>query len=236
MSDIIPLWSIYRFQIRLDFEMTQFKKQLENFWYHYKWTVVISLISVISLLVCMVQCTGKDEYDMYALYAGPFYFGGDQSAQLRDAVNDYMDGEHQEVCVNSFVYVSEQKKQEYKEGDAYINDGINLQQTSDFFDFLYTSSFNMLILDSELYSLINKEDLLTPISDISMQSSALSSDGYSINLSDTDLKDKYSIFKSLPQDTVLCFRKNVLMQKLSSGNDRSSYNYQKNIFKKIIEK
>ena len=215
--------------------MDQFKKWLDNYWYHYKWMTIIILFFTIALSVCLVQCSQKDEYDMYALYAGPCHIGGSESTQLRDAINDFMEADKQNVCLNNFVYVSSSKKDEYKEGDAYVNEGINMQQTSDFFDFLYTASFNMLIVDSELYSLIRKDEILTPISEISEIMTDSSSDGYSVRLYDTTLPDKYSIFAKMPEDTLLCFRKNVLMQNLASNKSVQFYEYQKSIFKKIIE-
>ena len=215
--------------------MENFKKWLENYWYHYKWLTIITLFFGIALIVCLAQCSAKDEYDMYALYAGPCYIGGNESAELRDAVNDYMETDRQNVCINSFVYVSESKRQEYKENDAYYNDGINMQQTSDFFDFLYTASFNMLILDEELYSLIKKDEILTPISEISEIGAERSDDGYCVRLYDTALPQKYSLFANMPEDTVLCFRTKVLLQQVASKNDSSAYDYQRSIFKKIIE-
>ena len=215
--------------------MDQFKKWLDNYWYHYKWMTLIIIFFGIALSVCLVQCSQKDKYDMYALYAGPCLIGSNESTQLRDAVNDYMEADRQNVCINNFVYVSSSKKDEYKEGDAYINEGINMQQTSDFFDFLYTASFNMLIVDGELYSLIRKDEILTPISDISEKMTNASSDGYSVRLRDTSLPDKYSIFAEMPEDTILCFRKNVLMQNLASKKSAESYEYQKSIFRKMIE-
>jgi hypothetical protein len=172
---------------------------------------------------------------MYALYAGPCLIGGSESTQLKDAINDYMDADKQNVCTNNFVYVSSSKKEEYKEGDAYVNDGINMQQTSDFFDFLYTASFNMLIVDGELYSMIRKDEILTSISDISENAASKSDDGFSIKLYDTSLPEKYSVFSKMPEDTRLCFRKNVLMQNLASKKSTESYEYQKSIFKKMIE-
>ena len=146
-----------------------------------------------------------------------------------------MENDKQKVRINSFVYVSEEMKEKYKEGEAYVNEGINMQQTSDFFDFLYTANFNILILDSELYSRIKKDEVITPISEISSNTVALSPDGYCIKLHDTSLPDKYAIFSQMPKDTVLCFRKNVLMQNVASKSDTTRYEYEKSVFKKMIE-
>ena len=215
--------------------MKDLKAWFENYWYHYKWPTIISLVSVIALCICLFQCTKKEEYDMYALYAGPQYIGGEQSRALSDAINDYMDEDKQSVCINSFTYVSKEKIQEYKENDVYVNEGIIMQQTNDFFDFLYTANFNMLILDSELYSLIDKEKLLTPLSEISEDASGKSGDGYSLKLSQTKLCEKYKIFSEMPEDTVVCFRKNVLLQNLASANNKRSYEYHMDVFRRIIE-
>ena len=213
-------------------KMSKFKTWFENYWYHYKWVTIITVFFSIALIVCFTQCTKKQEYDMYALYAGPYYIGADESQRLSDSINDHMDAEKQEVCINSFVYVSEKTKEEYKKGDAYVNEGINMQQTSDFFDFLYTANFNMLILDPELYSRIEKKEILTPISDIS---DVYSEDGYCVKLSDTDLPKKYKVFSDMPSDTVLCFRKYVLIQSMSAQSSKPQYEYQMSIFKKMIE-
>ena len=145
-----------------------------------------------------------------------------------------MEANRQNVCINSFVYVSEKKRSEYEQGDAYVNQGINMQQTSDFFDFLYTASFNMIIVDSELYSMIRKEEILTPISDISINTSN-TYDEYAVRLYDTSLPDKYAVFKNMPEDTLLCFRKNVLIQSIANNNNKDLYEYQMNVFKKMIE-
>ena len=215
--------------------MDQFKKWLENYWYHYKWVTIITVFFGIALIICMVQCSSKDEYDMYALYAGPCYIGEKESSDLRDAINDHMEADKQNVCINSFVYVSESKKEEYKQNDAYVNEGISMQQTSDFFDYLYSASFNMLILDGELYSLIQKEEILTPLSEISEIGAEKSTDGYCVRLYDTSLPQKYTLFSKMPEDTVICYRKRILLQKAASKNNTEAYEYQKSIFKKMIE-
>ena len=46
------------------------KEKLQNFWYHYKWHTAVSLLLVITLLVCSLQFCSKESYDAYILYAG----------------------------------------------------------------------------------------------------------------------------------------------------------------------
>ena len=210
-------------------------KWLENYWYHYKWVTIITVSSLIALCVCLFQCSAKDKYDMYLLYAGPYYIGIEQNTAIIDAVNDHMENEKQGVCVNNFTYVSKETQKKYDQEGIYYNIGANAQQREDFLDFLYTANFNMIVLDPELYSMIDSEKLLTPLAEISDKCADASFDGYAIHLYDTSLPSKYKVFSEMPEDTVICFRKNVLIQNLSSKNNKETYNYHTYIFKKIIE-
>ncbi len=44
---------------------------LDNFWYHYKWTVIIVAFFVVTFLVCFVQCNAQQQSDSYVAFAGP---------------------------------------------------------------------------------------------------------------------------------------------------------------------
>ncbi len=213
--------------------MKKLKAWLENYWYHYKWITIIIFSSVVALSVCLVQCTKKEEPSMYALYAGHYYIGGNESRALSDAISSYTEKDN--ISVNSFVYISQAKKAEYKENDEYYNEGLNQQQKNDFFEYLYQANFNMMILDPELYSQIKHDEILKPLSEISQKAAEKSSDGYSIRLGDTSLIDKYDIFKEMGEDTVLCFRRQILIQDLSDRHNSEKYSYQLSIFKKMIE-
>lgn len=44
-----------------------FKQKIENYWYHYKWHTIITLFFVFTALVCLVQCSTKENPDDKAL-------------------------------------------------------------------------------------------------------------------------------------------------------------------------
>jgi len=46
------------------------KKWLENFWYHYKWPVIIGVFFAVIAAVCISQMVTKESYDMYIRYVG----------------------------------------------------------------------------------------------------------------------------------------------------------------------
>ena len=45
-----------------------FKKKAENFWYHYKWHVIIISFFVFAIAVCTVQCATKEKPDVTVIY------------------------------------------------------------------------------------------------------------------------------------------------------------------------
>ena len=52
-----------------------FKERAVNFWYHYKWHSVTSLILVFAITVCMLQFCKKEDYDIHILYIGNHVVG-----------------------------------------------------------------------------------------------------------------------------------------------------------------
>lgn len=75
----------------------KFGRWLDNFWYHYKWIAIGVLVLVIFVTVCTVQMCGKEDYDVYIIYAG--------SADVRThkADNDISDYETLHKSVNEAV-------------------------------------------------------------------------------------------------------------------------------------
>ena len=46
-------------------------EKLDNFWYHYKWHTIVSLVAAVIIIILTVQACSKVETDLYVLYAGP---------------------------------------------------------------------------------------------------------------------------------------------------------------------
>ena len=50
--------------------MKKAKIWLENFWYHYKWPVIIGAFFVTVFAICITQMVTREHYDMYVRYVG----------------------------------------------------------------------------------------------------------------------------------------------------------------------
>ena len=42
----------------------RFLKWLDNYWYHYKWRTIVILFFAVLLIVCVVQCSTVEKYDL----------------------------------------------------------------------------------------------------------------------------------------------------------------------------
>ena len=65
-------------------EKSKFFKWLDNFWYHYKWTLLIAVFFIVVLVVGLVQLFSKTESDATVMYAGPYQLSNDEINAIRN--------------------------------------------------------------------------------------------------------------------------------------------------------
>ncbi|MBR5314827.1 MAG: hypothetical protein IKU45_05400, partial [Clostridia bacterium] len=65
--------------------MNKTLKWLDNFWYHYKWHVIIGLFVIVFLVVAIGQMIDKDKVDAYVMYAGPTSFMPSEIDEMQNA-------------------------------------------------------------------------------------------------------------------------------------------------------
>ena len=69
----------------------KFFRWLDNFWYHNKWKTIIVSFLLLTLIVCAVQFAGREDADIYILYAGPYKFGQTDTQSLESAFSAVAD-------------------------------------------------------------------------------------------------------------------------------------------------
>lgn len=65
------------------------KKKLENLWYYYKNYLLVGALFVVAIIVGIVSCTGKGNFDMRVLYMTHEYV--DMTGQLDTLFSNYVD-------------------------------------------------------------------------------------------------------------------------------------------------
>ena len=67
----------------------KFKKWLDNFWYHYKWPVIIAAFFITISAVCISQMVSKEHYDMYIRYVGDQSITDTQYQDIKRAFQNF---------------------------------------------------------------------------------------------------------------------------------------------------
>ena len=68
-------------------------RKLDNFWYHYKWTVIIVTFFVVVFVIGLVQILTKEKDDCMILYGGGHYLSESEGAAIEKIVAGLMPGD-----------------------------------------------------------------------------------------------------------------------------------------------
>lgn len=192
-------------------------EKIQNFWYHYKWHTVVSLVLVVAILICSLQFCSRESYDAYILYAGSKKIGrtskdGDVAeivtliSSLKRISDDF--DENGEVSVNfsGLYYLS---PDEVAKADA-TDTALLTTDKSTLSSLLEHSEYYLCFISVDVYEAYKKvadNDLFIPLDEYRATNPELNyySDS-AIYLSSTSAY-KLPALSNLPDDTLICIRR-----------------------------
>lgn len=221
-------------------------KWLDNFWYHHKWKVIVSLFFAVVIIVGIVQMIGKKETDATVLFAVPETVYADKSAELGDALRSLMvtdpngDGK-KEIVVMTYPIYSEDEMNEANEAETNeegryvikVDRSYNVSKFEEYTEYMKTGECSILFVSEYLYENLKIQDRLRPISDLFPEEipEGTLSDGYGVRLGDTYLYEFFDAFKVLPEDTVICLARSYVW---GASSDEEKYAHIEDYFKTIV--
>ena len=218
------------------------KEKRQNFWYHYKWVTIGSILGAALLIFFIVDMATKDKYDI-TIMAFNQYQGYLSTAVQEKTFEQFA----ADTDGNGEVNVLVNGAQTYPSGSTSSGAVVNPQmaqvastklfagmQTFEGFIFLMDeSTYDSLITDSETGE---KADIFLDLSQYSGKNAAFQGD--KLYLKDTQLAKDWG-FKEVPDDLFLCLRD---FDKYDAGKEtnrvkklRAQYAQEKEVFDKIIE-
>ncbi len=211
--------------------------QWDNFWYHYKWPVIIVSFFVIVVLVCTLQTCGKEEEDITILYAGPAHLASDDITAIENVMNfimpkDFNKNGSKQTELISYHIMSKDQILDAEDGGDYVDRSYNSANNDNYYDYIMTGETSICVLDPALYSNLVSNDRLVAIKDALGAETSLSEDGYGIKLSTLEIYDAYGVLKKLPEDSVVCVLRPTLFGRTSK---EANFENDKAMFKAIIE-
>ena len=219
-------------------------KWLDNFWYHYKWHVIVIAFAVVFLVVAVGQMVNKEKVDVYVMYAGPTAFLPGEIYDIQDDFEDFMpdiNGDGKKIVqfiditlltdgqVKEYMDEAEKAGTEYKPDMEYISNARQKFKLQ-----LAAGDAYLLLLDPELY----KEDygigMYEKLLDLGIETEYAYDDS-AIKFKETDFGKYYSSFEKFPEDTLMCFRKLNVTGKARGKKEQKKYDDQLVFMKQILD-
>ncbi len=222
---------------------SRFFRWLENYWYHYKWTTLIVAFFAIVGIVCVLQMCDAQKNDISIIYAGPTALDAEGVDNIESVMNFAMpadfngDGEKNSTLVNYFVYSEDQIKkieaQTQANGDAgYVDKSYNSNSYDNFYSYLQTGESSVCLIDPALFDSLCGSERIAKLSDALGYLPEGAINEYGIRLGDLDIYSSYGALRKLPEDTVVCILRPLLVGKSSKPQ---MYAYECQMLAAIIE-
>lgn len=210
-------------------------KWLDNYWYHYKWHTIVIAFVVVVLLICTLQACNRESEDALIVYAGPAYISAENAESINQVFSHVMpedfDGDGKKLAIISsyLIYSDEQMKENIDENgnNVGLSPYQNSQNYKNYYDYLMTGTSAVYMLDPVLYEELLSADRLN-----SLGKDENGEDIYGVRLGDTEIYEKYDVFKVLPEDTVICLHRQTVMGNIK--ND-TVYEQQARMLRAIID-
>lgn len=221
------------------------KYWFKNYWYYYKWGVIIGTAFIAIILICVFQSAGKEKYDANIIYVGPHIFAVNEKSSISSALEQIMDdynkdGKKVVDIVDMTAFTDEQIRDAIGESPSdellikyapYTVDRVKTQ-----FSNVIAGDGYICLLDQYWYDILKDASALVPLSEVLGYEPENMLDEYSVLLSDLDL---YSYFNEsvgrLPSDTIVCFRVMPTTSAFTGVKEaRKMYGYSMELFKAMF--
>ncbi len=220
-------------------------RKLDNFWYHYKWTVIVVAFFVVVGVVCLVQMLTKPRYDTSIAIGCHYRMNSEEYADFEALMQkicpeDFNKDGEIEINILIYQFYSEEEiaaaELAYEaESDHFaINSQYNTNEYNNFNQYTMTGETSVYIVSPTLYERLLKNERLLPLSDLYGSDLPVGTreDGCGIDLKSTDLYTYNPAMQVLPDTAILCFHRSTVGGKSS---DEAAYEEEKAFFRALAD-
>ena len=219
--------------------------KLENFWYHYRFRIIMISAFAFIIAVASWQFFTRQNPDVSIMYAGPEYITANQNKAfcevLQGMMTDYNGDGKKYVQLNDMIFMSDDQMSEYvesmaEEGETAVVDKLSNKQTYERFTYeIFGGESVICILSEDQYQAVASEGGFLPLSEIFDEIPEGAIDGYGIRFSETKLCKFYDAAKIFPDDAVIALRRLSTMSAITGKKKAErQYEYHLDFFKKMI--
>lgn len=214
-------------------------KWFNNYWYYYKWKVIIAAFLIFVLIFCTVQACSNTEDDIVVIYAGEFLSTSLEVPNIEGALSsvlpeDYSGDGKKTVSMSMMTVYSEERIVELEKQDIVIHRPTNDSEVGKFQDLIVTGEYNLCLLDPWLYETVRKQGGFAKLSDVLGYTPDSAVDEYAVRLSDTEFGQYFAGVNAMPEDTYVCLRTPGALQSMIGGKSEK-FDQAAALFKAIVE-
>ncbi len=214
--------------------MSKVLKWLDNFWYHYKWTVIVVTFFVSVFIVLGVQLATRENYDAYVMYVGnrdvPKTQYQDILHTLNGAAKDYDEDGEVNVNFSRTTFISD----ENHEMASMVN-----ASAKEYLAGMSVQPYYIYLMSPLVYDLYKggENSIFVPISELGLDiPEEWLHDETAVSFSKTDFATSHAGVDNLGEDVLLVI-KCVPYSSRDSIKDKEtkSYNDHLDLLKTILE-
>ncbi len=179
------------------------RQWVANFWYYYKWLILLGVVILSFLTFCMIQFAMKTDPDLSLLYVGPFQIGEKDCEKIisytESCLDDFNgDGKRKSALVTISIN-SDISQLSYREQLQFA------EKKQSYVDEILAGDCCFLLLDPAFFDSLQDSGALVNLYAVFEELPPSAVNSYGIRLGDTSLYAREG-FSSLPADTVLCLK------------------------------
>lgn len=208
------------------------KQWIANFWYYYKWFVMLGIVVFTLIAICTVQFFFKADPDLGILYAGAIDVAERDCKEIiafsESKISDQNGDGKISVSFQNFVLLSEYD---------LLTEGQQLQAKEEFqaySDEILSGEASVLILDEYFYGALAEQGALINLYEIFSELPGSAVDYFGLKLSKTPLYKKAG-FSSLPADSIVCLKASSAISDLSEIERLERDAANRELFSSLIE-
>ena len=220
----------------------------KNYWYFYKWPIIIAVFFLIAFAVMIPQVIGNIDYDIYVLYAGPYIFQMGEKDQMEDIFRQLMprdyngDGKKQVLVADMTIMTEEQLQRAMEEFSKdgkiplVLNQYSGFHMDKPFSQEIFAGESVICLLDPSRYEQVKSRSGFLPLTEALGYKPDAAIDEYGIYLKDTEVGGYFPLFGQFPDDTILCIRRlSTASVFIGVKKAEVKYQYHLDFFKRLIE-
>ena len=212
---------------------------LKDFWFYYKWYILIVLFFVTVFSVLIVQSVTKEKFDVRILYAGPAVLTDTQRESIKEAFSQQVDadyngdGKKSAELFDLILMNNDELLAMYEKGvsDYFLNPTVIKDNKETLSVNAMAGDYIIFMIDVEYYKTLHDNGVFIPLGELGI-TEGQKYDECAIYLNSLDIAKFYTALNVFPADTLICVRR---ISATSSNKTVKLWEDNKNYFKLITD-